>query len=243
MLTRSVFRDGFDSERANLIRATWNRHLSWNSADWSTDRALFAFHVYIHLALFFEMVEATNIRRHGFDAPPVSFCGERVKALDRATYLGVKLRSDSGDLGPDGRKLVKWLSDVLDMFKHEDDVTVVRRLLLDCYDRETQEIQEQLSALGQIVNDGAPLRQATEEGPGTSIAQVVDHLVHSEVVAAFRALSVLGEVEGQSLAIMMVIVGCERRGARRRSRNARGHSAGCVNLYPQLYERRRGRRS
>ena len=198
VLTRSVFREGFDSEQANVIRATWNRHLSWNSANWSTDRALFAFHVYIHLALFFEMAEATNVERHGFGAPPASFRRERVKALDRATYLGAKLRSDSGDLGPDGRELVKWLSDVLRLFGHEDEVMVVKRLLLDCYDRETQDIREQLNALEQLCDHGAILRGVASEEPGTTIAQVVNHLVHSEVVAAFRALSVLGQEEEPS---------------------------------------------
>lgn len=198
VLTRSVFRKGFDSEKASLIRATWNRHLSWNSANWSTDRALFAFHVYIHLALFFEMAAAANVERHGFGAPPLSFHGERAKALDRATYLGAKLRSDSGDLGPDGRQLVTWLSDVLGLFGHEDDVAVIRRLLLDCYDRETQEIEEQLNALGQLRGDGATRPEAAGEWPGTDVARVVDHLVHSEVVAAFRALSILGQAEGPS---------------------------------------------
>ena len=200
VLTRSVFKEGFDSEKANWIRATWNRHLSWNSANWSTDRALFAFHVYIHLALFFEMAEATNVKHHGFGAPPVSFRGERVKALDRATYLGAKLRSDSGDLGPDGRKLVTWLSDVLRLFGHEEDVVVIRRLLLDCYDRETLEIEEQLNALGQVRGDGATRQEVASGWPGTDVDRVVDHLVHSEVVGAFRALSILGEAEGPSFA-------------------------------------------
>ncbi len=193
VLTRPVFKDGFDSQEARLIRAPWNRHLSWNSANWSTDRALFAFHVYVHLALFFEVAEAKDVERHGFGTPPLSFRGERARSLDRATYLGAKLRSESGDLGPDGRKLVAWLSDVLAMFGHEDDIAVTRRLLLDCYDRETLEIEERLSALAQVWNPG-------RHGGRWDVAQVVDHLVHSEVVAGYRALSVLGEAEAPSFA-------------------------------------------
>ena len=191
VLTRSVFRDGFDSEKANLIRALWNRDMSWNSANWSTDRALFAFHVYVHLALFFERAEGTGVECDGFGARPLSFGGERARSLDRATYLGAKLRSDNGDLGRDGKELVSWLSDVLAMFEHEDEVTVTRRLLLDCYDRETREIEDQLNALAQAQLGKASLRD---------LAQVLDHLVHSEVVAAYRSLTVLGEAEGPSFA-------------------------------------------
>ena len=198
VLTRSVFREGFDSEHASLIRAPWNRHLSWNSADWSTDRALFAFHVYIHLALFFERAEATNLERFGCGAPPLSFRKERGKALDRATYLGAKLRSDSGDLGPDGRQLVTWLSTVLAMFRHEDDVSVIRRLLLDCYDRETREIEDQLNALNRARDAEVAVQEATAGRTPKDVAQIVDHLVHSELVAAYRALSVLGEAKGPS---------------------------------------------
>ncbi len=196
VLTRSVFREGFDSENARLIRAPWNRHFSWNSANWSTDRALFAFHVYVHLALFFEMAVATNVECHRFGAPPPSFHKERTRSLDRATYLGAKLRSDSADLGPDGRQLVTWLTDVLTTFGHEDDVTVFRRLLLDCYDRETQEIEGQLNTLDQSGYASVAIQEAAADRTETDVAQIVDHLVHSEVVAAYRSLSVLGEAKG-----------------------------------------------
>ena len=200
VLTRSVFTEGFDSERANLIRAPWNRHLSWNSANWSTDRALFAFHVYVHLALFFEKTEAEDVEGHGFGAPPLSFRLERAKSLDRATYLGAKLRSEQNDLGSDGKELVTWLSDVLAMFGHEDDGTVTKRLLLDCYERETKEIEERLNALAQARDDGMQLPEMVGPRTESDLARVVDHLVHSEVVAAYRALSVLGEVEEPSFA-------------------------------------------
>ena len=199
VLTRSVFKDGFDSEKAETIRALWNPHLSWNSADWSTDRALFAFHVYIHLALFFELAEREDVDRYGFGAPPPSFRGEREKALDRATYLGTKLQfGDDGDLGPDGRELVAWLSDVLAMFKHEDYVAVARRLLLDCYDRETQELEARLNAVARA--GGAEASETADDLPDTGVARVVDHLVHSEIVAGYRALTVLGEAEEASFA-------------------------------------------
>ena len=200
VLTRSVFRDGFDSERANLIRALWNRDMSWNSANWSTDRALFAFHVYVHLALFFERAEGTGVGCDRFGARPPSFGGERARCLDRATYLGAKLRSEKGDLGRDGRELVTWLSDVLAIFEHEDDVTVTRRLLLDCYDRETREIEDRLNALAQTPLGQAPLQEKAAGAGARELAQVLDHLIHSEVVAAYRALSVLGEAEGPSFA-------------------------------------------
>ena len=150
--------------------------------------------------MFFERAEGNGVGYHGFGPLPLSFGGERERSLDRATYLGAKLRSEKDDLGPDGRELVNWLSDVLAMFEHEDDVTVTRRLLLDCYDRETREIEEQLNALAQAQLGNAALRETTAGSEERELAQVLDHLVHSEVVAAYRSLSVLGEAERPSFA-------------------------------------------
>ena len=85
VLTRSIFRSGFDTENSPTIRAIWNRSLSWNSADWSIDRALFAFHVYVHLALFFARIaQVEDSFSNEFEPSPDSFGHQLEHALDRA---------------------------------------------------------------------------------------------------------------------------------------------------------------
>ena len=37
--SRSIFVSGYSEQKSPTIRALWNRSLSWNSADWSVDRA------------------------------------------------------------------------------------------------------------------------------------------------------------------------------------------------------------
>lgn len=183
VLTRPIFRAGFDSGTAPTVSALWNPDLSWNPAAWSADRALFAFHVYIHLALFFASVE-----RHReelvdeFGNPPVQFATGLDRALDRASYLGRHLADGLRPaLGSDGRELVAWLTAVAERFERpEADDRVDLRLLMDRYDLETAEVARLI-------------RNAPSSDPGAM--RLADHLVHSEIVAAYRTLCILGERE------------------------------------------------
>ena len=197
VLTRSIFRSGFDTENSPTIRAIWNRSLSWNSADWSIDRALFAFHVYVHLALFFARIEQVEKSLSDeFGPSPNSFRHQLGRALDRASYLGRNLAVHTDqELGDDGRSLIEWLLQVLSHFGHDDGPDRVDlRLLLDRYDGETKEI-ERLIRLCPDTSPALldrPVEEATQEW---DVSRTVDHLIHSELVAAYRVLSILGESE------------------------------------------------
>lgn len=183
VLTRPIFRAGFDSRTAPTVSALWNADLSWNPAAWSADRALFAFHVYLHLALFFATVERCREElADEFGDPPGHFVSGLDRALDRASYLGRHLADGLRPaLGSDGRKLVAWLTAVAERFERPDAADRVDlRLLMDRYDFETAEVARLIQ--------NAPCGD-----PGAM--RLADHLVHSEIVAAYRTLSVLGERE------------------------------------------------
>ena len=197
VLTRSIFRPGFDAESSPTIQAIWNRSLSWNSADWSVDRALFAFHVYVHLALFFAHIgQIEESLSDEFGPSPNSFRHQLERALDRASYLGRNLAVHADqELGDDGRALVGWLLMVLSRFGHDDGPDRVDlRLLLDRYDGETKEVEQ----LIRLCPDTSPALQNGSVEEATQkwdISRTVDHLIHSELVAVYRALSILGENE------------------------------------------------
>ena len=197
VLTRSIFRSGFDTENSPTIRAIWNRSLSWNSADWSIDRALFAFHVYVHLALFFARIaQVENSLFDEFGSSPNSFRHQLEHALDRASYLGRNLAVHADqELGDDGRALVEWLLQVLSRFGHDDGPDRVDlRLLLDRYDGETKEV-ERLIRLCPDTSSALQDRPVEEATQKWDISRTVDHLIHSELVSAYRALNILGENE------------------------------------------------
>lgn len=183
VLTRPIFRTGFDSSTAPTVSALWNRDLSWNPAAWSADRALFAFHVYVHLALFFASVDLHRERlAEEFGDPPSNFAVGLDRALDRASYLGRHLADGLRPaLGSDGRELVAWLTAVAERFERPEAADRVDlRLLMDRYDLETAEVARLI-------------RNAPSSDPGAM--RLADHLVHSEIVAAYRALGILGERE------------------------------------------------
>jgi hypothetical protein len=198
VLTRPIFRAGFTAADSPTIRAPWNSPLTWNSNDWSIDRALFAFHVYVHLALFFLVVEQRVDELIACYGPLHDMKPNRLArgALDKARYLGAALqRLAGGELGPDGKRLVDWLLSILselDPSPPHADPTM--ELWLDRYDRETREVGNLIAQISPDVEDEGSYEVDApyEQWP---IRRIVDHLVHSEVVAAFRVLSILGEAE------------------------------------------------
>ena len=99
-------RHGHGSSR---IRAVWRRNASW-----SVRRTLGAFHVYVHLALFFAQVECLGKRLASeFGPRRVSSARALETALYRADYLGRALTAHAlGRLGSDGRSLLAWLLEV-----------------------------------------------------------------------------------------------------------------------------------
>ena len=109
--SRNVWRrDGGPEGRSLVVRPFWRRSQSGDREEWYPSRAFAAFHVYVHLALFFARVERLEaLPAGGFGAPPASF-GEGLRtALDRAGWLGRALDDADMPFGWDGRALFAWL--------------------------------------------------------------------------------------------------------------------------------------
>ena len=109
--SRDVWRrDGGPEARSLVIRPFWRRSRSGDREEWHPHRAFAAFHVYVHLALFFARVERLEaLPAGGFGAPPESFREGLRTALDRAGWLGRALDDADVPFGRDDRALFAWL--------------------------------------------------------------------------------------------------------------------------------------
>ena len=126
---RSVYRPDIFRDGAPTIRAIWRK------ADWSTEQAWAAFHVYAHLAFFFARVERMEgSLADDFGAPPVSGGLGLEKALGRAGYLGEELAVHAErTFGSDGRRFFAWTRRMLSCLCDADTLRVhVERLRGDC---------------------------------------------------------------------------------------------------------------
>jgi len=112
----TIYRSGYSPASSERIKSIWNRSTAQNSNFWSIDRALIAFHVYVHLAALSKvgLWQASSAESAGSRPPEVDFDRGFRRTADRAHYLGHMLR-ESGqiELGPDGKALVEWLVQVL----------------------------------------------------------------------------------------------------------------------------------
>lgn len=101
----------------------------WRNVRWSIVRAIFAYHVYVHLSLFkvaalsadrrcFELFgdpSAYVIRPHAMSVVSNDTSGRYGRSIDRARYLGGMLETSwSHLLSPGGREFVGWLKASLD---------------------------------------------------------------------------------------------------------------------------------
>jgi hypothetical protein len=141
--THSLLQPGADANPASRICAIWNRPSETADNWWPISRALFAFHVYVHLAVLFQAM-------HQHHKALVALCGPSGdfdpaawtrRAFDRASYLGHQLAKCASDLGPAGLAILNWLTGLAnanDPAPREPGSYV--HLLLDLYQRETGEI-------------------------------------------------------------------------------------------------------
>lgn len=53
---RQILRPGYHWKESPRFRCQWNRHFSWGSHEWPFDRALDAYHVYVHLYVYYGAV-------------------------------------------------------------------------------------------------------------------------------------------------------------------------------------------
>ena len=108
--TRAVFQ--WEGDGSTTIRPVWRR--SQPGADWSLRRALSAFHVYVHLALFFTCVERLETPLAGaFGAMPEPFRRRCRTALERAEHLRRALSAAGLPVDSDCWSMFAWLSRTL----------------------------------------------------------------------------------------------------------------------------------
>ena len=102
---------------AAAVHAIWNPGGETRSNCWDTFRAVAAFHVYVHLAVFCAQAERRKedlVKRFGETEASFPTMTKRREALERAQYLGRNIRGSCWqELGPAGRLLVDWLMAVL----------------------------------------------------------------------------------------------------------------------------------
>ena len=117
LLTRDDAGKSALSDDVHTVVSLWNTPGLAASNVWGINRAVAAFHVYVHLALFCTLAEQRAPELEGVygpvDAPPVMTSSR--KAFERASYLGQSLRSSCwSELGLAGQRMVEWLSSILD---------------------------------------------------------------------------------------------------------------------------------
>jgi hypothetical protein len=196
VLTFDVFRDQYDTEESETIHAVWNRDLTWNSNRWPVDRALFAYHFYVYIAYFYRCIQER------MDSVPDDVGALHVRnpaavehtARLKAAYLRDALLNDGEpELGTQGRALVQWLSETQENLFGTEVGASELSLWLHRYEKETAEVGRLLDQIPESARpDGDAVNAPYEDWSPTRLA---DHLVHSEVVSAYRILSILGEKE------------------------------------------------
>ena len=97
------------------IRAIWHTDHPRTNENWTIRRAYYAFHVYVHMTLFFARIERLEASPPAdFGAPPTDFERRLEKALGRAGYLGEELTVHADRyFTRDGEILFAWLQDLL----------------------------------------------------------------------------------------------------------------------------------
>lgn len=115
--TRSLYRPGVPEfqDGTPTIRAIWRWKEQGLLADWLINQAWAAFHIYVHLSLFFARVERMEaFLADDFGTPPVPGGLGLERALGRAGYLGEELAVHVERMfGSDGRRLFAWLRRML----------------------------------------------------------------------------------------------------------------------------------
>ena len=91
-----VLPDSYDSSSSPLFHSDWNIDTDWNSNMWEFDRALYAYHVYVHLYLFFGAMSEFERSRELIDT---SWAMDRHRvAKVRARKLGAWIEEQKADL-------------------------------------------------------------------------------------------------------------------------------------------------
>lgn len=91
LMIEPVLCEEYDTETAPRFFSFWNRDTNWNRQNWEFDRALYAFHVYAHLLVFYGAI----LERPSLNFPRAFAEQQRSLAIERAMALGDWLCSNS----------------------------------------------------------------------------------------------------------------------------------------------------
>ncbi len=158
------------------VVSLWNTPGLDASNVWDPHRAIAAFHVYVHLALFCTVAEQRASEFESVYGRPDALPAmtESRRAFERARYLGENLRSSCRpELGLAGQGLVEWFSsilDVLDPFPPPPGSYL--HLLLDRYLMEAAKIQQ--------------------KSPSGSLARQLAALIENETASTQALLAAMG---------------------------------------------------
>ncbi|KAB1987544.1 hypothetical protein [Streptomyces triticiradicis] len=134
------------TREAPRVVSLWNVPGPDASNRWNTHRAMAAFHVYVHLALFCSLAEHLSSQLRDTYGPldaPRPMTSSRT-AFERARYLGENLRASCWEeLGVAGRHMLEWLSSILDaMDPAPPPAGASLHLLMDRYLKEVRRLRK-----------------------------------------------------------------------------------------------------
>ncbi|HET6253138.1 MAG TPA: HEXXH motif-containing putative peptide modification protein [Puia sp.] len=133
----------FDYARAEAPRVVspWNSEQLNKSNRWDAHRVYAAYHVYVHLALLGIVAEQRAAELESTYGPLHAMMESR-KALERAHYLGEKLKEECWDeLGPAGKSMAEWLFTVMDILDpNPPPKGAFIHLCLDLYETENNRV-------------------------------------------------------------------------------------------------------
>jgi predicted O-methyltransferase YrrM len=164
-------------EDAPTVASPWNSQQLTQANQWDAHRVFAAFHVYVHLALLAIVAEQRASELESTYGPLHGMIQSH-KALDRAHYLGEKLKQDCWDeLGTAGQGLVDWLTAVLEFLDPSPPPKgAYVHLCLDLYESEANRV-------------AAALRES--EAMSSSLPERLIPLAKDEVENTRRVLSAI----------------------------------------------------
>jgi predicted O-methyltransferase YrrM len=165
-------------DAAPRVHSPWNSRQLGQANQWDVHRVYAALHVYVHLALLAMVAEQRAAELEGTYGRFHGMMDSR-KALERAQYLGEKLKAQCWDeLGLAGRNLADWLISVLEFLDPSPAPkgTYVH-LCLDLYETEANRVAGAL--------------KASESGP-SSLSRKLVPLAKDEVESARQVLLAIG---------------------------------------------------
>jgi hypothetical protein len=111
IVDRNLIAD-YSTEKAPKFLSYWNKDNDWNHNMWEFDRAIYAFHVYLHLAAFYKSISERNLfslMNKNFVAERARTCLERARALSR--WLGVEAEPQFSD---SGKRVMRFFQSKMD---------------------------------------------------------------------------------------------------------------------------------